>query len=147
VTDVRVEVGVDPARRDLVQRRLQEANTARSATLQRLVAAGGRDEVPLELFALAGDEVIGGLVGSTWATWLHVEYLWIDDDRRGSGLGSRLLAQAEAIARAERGCQHVRLETWSFQAPGFYAKQGYREVGRVEDHPPGHVDHLLVKDI
>jgi ribosomal protein S18 acetylase RimI-like enzyme len=130
-----------------VQQRLREANTARSETLQRLVAEGGRDEEPLELFVMAGDEVVAGLIGSTWATWLEVEYLWVDDAHRGSGLGARLLAEAEAIARAERACRHVRVETWSFQAPGFYAKQGYREVGRVEDHPPGHVDHTFVKDI
>lgn len=88
-----------------------------------------------------------GLTGRTWAYWLHVDLLWVDAPHRGSGLGARLLAEAERTARTERACTRSRLETWDFQAPGFYRKQGYEEIGRVADYPPGVTEFILVKDL
>jgi GNAT superfamily N-acetyltransferase len=53
------------------------------------------------------------------------------------------LAAAEAEIR-RRGCDRVALNTHSFQAPGFYARFGYRECGRTPGYPHGHDDiHLL----
>ena len=51
---------------------------------------------------------------------------------------------AEAVAR-ERGCIGARLDTYSFQARGFYEKRGYRVVGTIEDCPPGHARHTMAK--
>lgn len=84
-------------------------------------------------------------MGHTWTTWLHVTYLWVDDRTRGTGLGSRLLAEAERVAREERGCHAARLETWDFQAPGFYKKQGYEVVCVIPDYPPGITEYTLTK--
>ena len=101
--------------------------------------------MPLHVYAMEGGELVGGLVGETWLTWLSVELLWVRD--QGTGLGSRLMARAEELAR-ERGCTASRVETWSFQAPEFYKKQGYRIVGEVPDHPcPGCVDYTLIKNM
>lgn len=91
----------------------------------------------------AGD-VVGGLVGTINWRWLWVQALALPRALRGQGLGSRLLAAAEAEARA-RGCVGARLDTYSFQARGFYAKQGYREAGRIEDCPPGHTRYTMAK--
>lgn len=68
--------------------------------------------------------------------WLSVHWLWVAEAHRGSGEGSRLMQAAEQEARAE-GCRGAHLDTFSFQAPGFYAKLGYREFGRIGDYPPG----------
>jgi len=46
------------------------------------------------------------------------------------------LRQAEQIAR-NRGCVGVYLDTFSFQAPGFYRKQGYKKIGQLAGLPPG----------
>ena len=35
----------------------------------------------------------------------------------------------------------------SFQAPGFYARFGYRECGRTPGYPHGHDDIHLVKQL
>ncbi|GHA40409.1 hypothetical protein GCM10010372_45760 [Streptomyces tauricus] len=93
----------------------------------------------------AGGSVAGGLVGHTWATWLHVAYLWVDGRHRGAGLGSHLLSRAENLARSSRGCRGVRLETWDFQAPDFYRKQGYEVVCAIPDYPPGITEYTLTK--
>ncbi len=50
----------------------------------------------------------------------------------------------EDIAK-EKGCRLILLDSFSFQAPEFYKKHGYREYGVVEDHPKGHSQHFLEK--
>ncbi|RPK63773.1 Acetyltransferase (GNAT) family protein [Streptomyces sp. ADI96-02] len=142
----RLETEVDKERRILLSGRLRDDNRASSAGLRALLTTSAEHEVPLEVWAL--DEhgaVAGGLIGRTWAYWLHVDLLHVDAAHRDSGLGSRLLAEAERVARTERACTRSRLETWDFQAPGFYRKQGYEEIGRVEDYPPGVTEFILVK--
>lgn len=83
------------------------------------------------------DEVVGGLLGEIWGGWMHVSYLWVAAPFRGLGHARKLLRAAEDFAIA-RGCTASRLETHSFQAPGFYAKQGYEVFARLDDCPPGH---------
>jgi ribosomal protein S18 acetylase RimI-like enzyme len=142
----RLETEVDKVRRDLLRSRLRAANTAASPVLAALRGTPGEREVPLHVWASdESDGLAGGLVGHTWATWLQVTYLWVDERHRGARLGSRLLAEAERVARDERGCGAVRLETWDFQAPGFYEKQGYEVVCVIPDYPPGITEYTLVK--
>ncbi|TWF86987.1 GNAT family N-acetyltransferase [Streptomyces capillispiralis] len=142
----RLETEVDKARRDLLRRRLRDTNTAASPVLRALRGTPDERESPLHVWASdANGALAGGLVGHTWTTWLHVTYLWVDDRHRGAGLGSRLLAEAERVASAERGCTASRLETWDFQAPGFYRRQGYEVVCVIPDYPPGITEYTLTK--
>ena len=60
-------------------------------------------------------------------------------------LGSLLLSSAETTARDERDCLAARLETWDFQAPEFYKKQGYDVVCAIPDYPPGITEYTLTK--
>ena len=90
--------------------------------------------------------VMAGLSGWTWAGWLKVNSLWVREDRRGKGVGRDLLAAAEAEGKA-RGCTRATLDTYSFQAPLFYQRLGYRIVGAVDDMPAGHKHYTLVKDL
>jgi ribosomal protein S18 acetylase RimI-like enzyme len=88
----------------------------------------------------------GGLAGWTWGGCGYIEFLWVRSDMRGSGVGSRLLAAAEAESRA-RGCLQVVVSSHSFQAPDFYRRHGYVECGRIEGYPRGHAQVHLVKDL
>ena len=142
----RLVTEVDRERRDLLRTRLRETNTAASSVLRSLRGTPHEREFPLHVWVL--DEtgaLAGGLVGHTWATWLHVTYLWVDDRHRGSGLGSALLDEAERTARTERGCTAARVETWDFQAPGFYTKRDYDVVCVIPDYPPGVTEYTLTK--
>ena len=84
-----------------------------------------------------------GLIGYVYARWLFVNLLWVHADLRHGGIGRGLMAEAERRALA-LGCHSVYLDTFSFQAPGFYAKLGFREFGRL-DYPPDHQRIFLQK--
>ncbi|MFF8592652.1 GNAT family N-acetyltransferase [Streptomyces sp. NPDC015220] len=144
----RIEAEVDKERRDLLRSRLRDTNTAASPVLAALRGTPAEREVPLHVWAVdpAGD-LAGGLVGHTWTTWMHVTYLWVDAAHRGAGLGSRLLARAERIARDRRDCTAARLETWDFQAPDFYRRHGYKVVCAIPDYPPGVTEYTLLKPL
>ena len=73
-------------------------------------------------------EVVAGVVGAAYWGKLHVRILWVHPDHRSKGLGNRLMDWVEERARELR-CASVMVETMSFQAPEFYAKLGYRQIG------------------
>ncbi|MER5884653.1 GNAT family N-acetyltransferase [Streptomyces sp. NPDC001941] len=144
----RIETEVDKERHALLRSRLRETNLASSPALRALAGTGQDGELPLQVWASdASGALVGGLTGRTWAHWLHVELLWVDAGARGSGLGARLLAEAERRAREARLCTRSRVDTWDFQAPGFYTRQGYEIVGTVVGYPPGITEYTLVKTL
>ena len=65
---------------------------------------------------------------------------------RGQNLGSRLMAQAEAHARAQN-LAGIWLDTYSFQARPFYEKLGFTVVGEIPDMPPGGARYFLSKPL
>jgi GNAT superfamily N-acetyltransferase len=90
--------------------------------------------------------IMAGLSGWTWAGWLKVNNLWVRHDLRRKGHGRELLKAAEAEAVA-RGCTRATLDTYSFQAPLFYQRLGYKIVAAVDDFPDGHKHYTLAKDL
>jgi ribosomal protein S18 acetylase RimI-like enzyme len=84
-----------------------------------------------------GDEVIGGLDGSTSYGWLHVKVLWVDPRYRRQGHGQRLMEIAEAKVR-ERGCHGVWLDTSSPEALALYASLGFTVFGEISNAPGLH---------
>ncbi|AUG08945.1 GNAT family N-acetyltransferase [Pseudomonas sp. S09G 359] len=89
-------------------------------------------------------EVVGGLYGKIYYGWMFIELLSIPDALRTQGTGTRLMNAAEALAR-QKGCTGIWLDTFSFQAPGFYRKLGFSEFGHIADYPPGHQRHFFQK--
>ena len=92
----------------------------------------------------------GALIGGTrclvtWH-WLLVDWLWIAEGHRGAGLGATLLRRAEQAGIAN-GCTAAILNTFSFQAPSFYRRQGYRVFGQLDDMPPGHTRYWMSKPL
>lgn len=76
----------------------------------------------------------------------EIKYLWVREDQRGQGYGTRLLASPETEAIA-RGCQQIVLSTHSFQAPDFYRKFGYDIVGAYDNYPKGYQQIFLRKSL
>ena len=69
--------------------------------------------------------LVAGMVAETFANWLEIEYLYVSDDLRGQGIGSKILEMAENESR-NRGCKYSFVDTFNFQAPKFYEKHGYK---------------------
>ena len=99
--------------------------------------------LPLAVFIRHEGAVVAGLAGETYCGRLFIRYLWVSQDLRGRGVGRELMARAEGRAR-DRGCHSAWVDTFSFQAPGFYRKLDYEEFGRL-DYPPDHQRHFLGK--
>ena len=98
---------------------------------------------PLAVFAREDASVVAGMAGETYSGWLFIRYLWVSNTLRSAGIGRKLMAGAEARA-LERGCHSAWVDTFSFQAPGFYRKLGYEPFGEL-DYPPGHKRIFLQK--
>jgi len=111
-----------------------------------VVVTGRDDWSPVAIFLRDdGDRIRGGVLGDIWAAWLHVKFLWVDEDCRRHGWGAALLEAAERHAR-ERGCGSVHLDTFSFQAgPRFYERFGYEVFGVLDEYPAGHAHYFLRK--
>lgn len=86
----------------------------------------------------------GGLTARIGFGWMFVELLFVPERLRGHGAGRRLMLRAEDVAR-DHGCTGIWLDTFSFQAPGFYKKLGYAVFGEVTDYPPGQSRFFLSK--
>ena len=111
---------------DIVYQGLLEYNSARI-----------EDKNPKDLGVYLQDEIgntVAGLIGNTHGNWLFIKYLWVSEELRRCNIGSNLLNKAEQTAK-ERGCKYSFLDTFSFQAPEFYKKHGYKEVFTLENFP------------
>jgi len=91
-------------------------------------------------------EIMGGVVAAIYWDWLYIDLMWMKEELRGSGYGRQLLMLAEEEAR-KRGAKHAYLDTFSFQAPGFYEKQGYQVFGELKDFPQGCQRYLMTKQL
>ncbi len=106
---------------------------------------------PLSVFAHAEPRwlwrrgrLIAGLNGGSAWGWLYISHLWVEAQSRHLGLGAALIAEAEVRARA-RGMAGAHLTTASFQARGFYEKQGFSVFGQIDGMPPGGVLYYMHK--
>jgi GNAT superfamily N-acetyltransferase len=114
------------------------------------IAALESTEPPLPRFPLGllvhddAGHVAGGLWGWSEQGRLFVQLLFLPEQRRRRGLGTELMARAEAVARRRR-CRMIWLDTFSFQARPFYERLGFSCFGTLADYPPGGARYFLVK--
>jgi GNAT superfamily N-acetyltransferase len=94
----------------------------------------------------AAGQVAGGLLGDLYFNWLYIAILWVREDLRGCGVGSRLMALAEEYA-ASQGRTHIHVDTFDFQAPDFYQRLGYTVHGELGPYGEGHIRYYLKKDL
>jgi GNAT superfamily N-acetyltransferase len=100
-------------------------------------AAGAPDNRDFALLITAPGEaaVLGGLWGqSRWGAF-HVDMIVVPEALRGMGVGTHLMARAEAEAR-ERGCHLMWLDTYAFQARPFYERLGFEVFGQMDGPAP-----------
>jgi GNAT superfamily N-acetyltransferase len=108
---------------------------------------GDANEVQLGVFVRdAAGRVVGGLLGHVRWKWVYVAKLWLPDELRGHGVGTRVMRELEVYAR-RHGCLGIYLDTFEYQALPFYEKLGYEQFGVLEGYPPGYRQFHLTKTI
>jgi len=91
-------------------------------------------------------KIIAGLLGGSYWGWLYVDRLWVNEKYRKSGIGKMLLKYAENEG-IKRGCEYCHLDTMSWQALGFYEKQGYINKCEIKNMPKGYSKIHLIKKL
>jgi len=136
MSNLKIENNWDPEQAAYVRTKLMEYN------LQQV----GKTEVENFSFFVRDSDgtVVGGMTGAIFWDMMRVDILWLDEQLRGQGYGSKLVAMAEQYA-AEKNCKLIKLDTYSFQAPEFYKKLGYQVYGVVEDEPAGFQHYYFYK--
>ena len=93
------------------------------------------EKIPLGVFYEdESGRKLAGLTGETFGNWLCINYLFVADDLRKQGIGTKIVLSAEDEAR-KRNCKYVFADTFAFQAPKFYEKLGYKEVFSLNEYP------------
>jgi len=90
------------------------------------------------------NNIIGGVYGMVDWGWLEILLLWVDKKYRSLDIGSRLLKAIEKEAKARNTYRYLT-RTAGFQALPFYQKNGYEIWSHLDDYPPGHKAHFLIK--
>jgi GNAT superfamily N-acetyltransferase len=89
----------------------------------------------------------GGLIAKRKGSWLCIDYLWVSEASRGSGLGSELMHEAENQARA-RGCSHVLVDTFSFSGAAVLSEAGLSAADVAAGFSArGHAAPLFIESI
>lgn len=112
------------------------------------VTAGIRDRRPLGVILrdTETEQVLGGAIGRSSFGLLFLDVFFLPVKLRGNGLGTTILRKFEEEGR-RRGCRSAFLYTISFQAPGFYAKNGWKAFGRLPCAPPGTFRIFMSKNL
>jgi ribosomal protein S18 acetylase RimI-like enzyme len=109
--------------------------------------AGPRNNQEFAFFVRSEtNELVGGLLGNTHFNHFFVSAIFVDQRFRRHGIGRELMKRAEELA-LEHECDAIYLDTFDYQAPGFYLKLGFEVFGKLEDYPPGHQRFYLMKRI
>lgn len=91
--------------------------------------------------------IIAGILSKMYC-WncLYIDVLWVKEEYRKEGLGSKLLKEVEKLAK-EKECHLIHLDTFDFQAKDFYIKYGYEIFGVLDECPEGHKRYYLKKNL
>lgn len=112
------------------------------------IAMVGHDEKfePVAFIAEDGQGMIGMVAGQLFWGALHIKYVFIDEQYRGKGLGTRLMEEALAYGQSHK-CPFAFVETMSFQALEFYQKLGFNLEFTRSGFAHGTAFHYLKKDL
>jgi GNAT superfamily N-acetyltransferase len=92
----------------------------------------------------ADGTILGGAKCKMGEGMLFTEWLWVDDILRG-GTGRAIMAMVEDHA-ISLGCTRAYLDTFNFQARGFYERLGYAVFGTLPFPRDGVERYYMMKE-
>lgn len=137
---IEIQQANDPTYKKTIINHLVASNAQKSPWLKQ----HGSSLTEHNFFAFDNQQLIGGAVGVIQYNWYFLELLQVDNAYQKQGIGRQLLTTIEDFATANQ-LTGVRVETWNFQARGFYEKCGYTVWGEIKDCPPGTTTYCLQK--
>jgi GNAT superfamily N-acetyltransferase len=137
-----------PEMTEAVNSELRQFNQAVNPHFYKALSQPGNEAKALNIFVYDQEgQICGGLFAETLFLWLKISIMAVREDLRGQGIGTELMAIAEAEAW-KRGCKHAYVDTMDYQAPNFYLRLGYRVAGHLENwDSQGHSKFYLVKQL
>ncbi|ASV34461.1 GNAT family N-acetyltransferase [Candidatus Hamiltonella defensa] len=82
---------------------------------------------------------------TVYVRFIHY-WKWVNEQRRTKGFGKQLMETAEKEA-VNRGCHFAYVDTFDFQAQGFYHKLGYSEYGKLSGFVHKYTRYFLSKQL
>lgn len=89
----------------------------------------------------ADGKILGGATGEIADELAFIWLLWVDEDSRG-GAGRQIMQHMETELKT-RKVTEIHLDTYSFQAPEFYKKLGFKEVSRFTVNKPRNIEKVF----
>jgi len=129
------DVADDEARKALLAPLVEYNSSQAGPSLNRPIAVLVKD---------GAGSVIGGLWGHTGYDWLFTQLLVVPASLRRQGVGREIMKMAEREA-LQRGCHGAWLDTFEFQARGFYERLGYECFGELPNYPHGYSRFFMRK--
>ena len=90
------------------------------------------------------EEIVGGLFGELFLGSMMIKVLWLAEEYRNQGYGTKLMRMAEDWAR-QKNAQILWLDTYSFLAPRFYEKLGFEQFGFIQVQDSGPIRQFYQK--
>jgi GNAT superfamily N-acetyltransferase len=93
-----------------------------------------------------GKAVAAIMAGVTGYDTAYVWKIWVDEEYRDQGLGTRLIKHFEKKAK-EKGANKIVIEEVYDWNVGFFLKSGYNVACELTDLPKGHSCYVVDKDL
>lgn len=111
-----------------------DGTLSKELTAFNITASGVTDQREFTVKVVDDEDLVAGRSGWTWGTCAGIALVWVREDARRTGVGSRLLVAAEQVAR-QRGCERLTVSSFTFQAPAFYERHGFRGLRKDRGTP------------
>lgn len=141
---MKLKINDDKNFEEEIDKQLHQFNKKNCEYIQKNSKEGQTNTKKYNIAIYDKERLIGGAIGFIRYEWYFLEELWIKEEYRQKGIGTKIINEIEKIAR-ENNALGIRVETWSFQARGFYEKMGFVVYAEFEDCPPGTIDYFLRK--
>ena len=91
-------------------------------------------------------KIAAGIVASAVFDTVEIDYLCVAEEYRGHGYGEQLFNKVEKEAAAKQ-IKRIILNTYSFQAPAFYKKMGYKQLFKIAPAFKDYDQYYFIKEL